>query len=348
MNKRIISLVLVLLLACMLFTACASNANAPSEAAKPAETAAPAQAAAPAETAAPAEAATAGEKTYDVVFIAADMANESQAFSSKMFTKFGKDYGLNVTVLDARGDAANEAQVVTNCIAQGAKAIFVNPNDINGIVPSLMEAKKAGVVVGMFSSDLPEEFADNRDFFVGVNDNMAGETAGQAFLKKFPDGATIVEIGGQAGHDAQIKRNDGFTTAIKDSKIKVIDSQNCKTWSTSDAMAIMEDFIVKYGDQIQGVFCHWDNGATGIIEAMKAAGIKDVFIVGVDGCRAGFDQVRAGEQSITIMQNFENMSKKSLELARKVLDGESVEKINFIPLDAVSLENIDTFTAPEW
>jgi ribose transport system substrate-binding protein len=56
-------------------------------------------------------------------------------------------------------------------------------------------------------------------------------------------------------------------------------------------MNIMDDFIVKYGDQIQGVFCHWDNGATGVIGALKNANMTDVFVVGVDGCRAGFDQV---------------------------------------------------------
>jgi ABC-type sugar transport system substrate-binding protein len=96
------------------------------------------------------------------------------------------------------------------------------------------------------------------------------------------------------------------------------------------------------------VFCHWDNGVTGIIGAAKAANKEGLFVVGVDGCRAGFDQVRNGGQSVTIMQNFENMSKKSLELARQVVDGKTVELINFIPLDIVNKDNIDTFTAPEW
>ena len=35
-----------------------------------------------------------------IAFIAANMANESQAFSSKQFQKFGKDYGFEVVVLD--------------------------------------------------------------------------------------------------------------------------------------------------------------------------------------------------------------------------------------------------------
>ena len=284
-----------------------------------------------------------------IAFIVANMANESQAFSSKQFQKYGKDYGFDVVVLDAKGDTQTESQLVTNSIAQKFKAIFLNPNDINAIVPSLMKAKQAGVVVGMFSSDLAPANQKYRDFFVGVNDTMAGEAAGEAFIARFPNGATIVEVGGQAGHDAQIKRHDGFNKKIKGSKIEVIDYKTPQQWSTAEAMAIMEDLIVKHGNKIQGVFCHWDNGVTGVSQALKAANMMDrMFIVGVDGNRAGFDQVRAGTQSVTIMQNFEVMSKKSMENARAVIDGKKVEPVNFAKLDSVDAKNINQFTPPEW
>jgi ribose transport system substrate-binding protein len=283
-----------------------------------------------------------------VAFIPGSMANESQAFAAKMFMKYGKDYGFEVIILDGKGDAQVQAQAVNNAVAQGVKAIFTNPNDINAIIPSLAAAKKAGVIIGMFSSDLPPSMQNNRDFFVGVNDTMAGEASAQAFIEKFPNGANVVEIGGQSGHDAQIKRHDGFNKAIKGTNIKVIDYKACQQWDTSQALAIMEDMLVKHGDKIQGVFCHWDNGATGIIGALKARKKTGVFIVGVDGNRAGFDQVRSGDQGVTIMQNFETFAKKTLEFTKKIIEGGSVKAVNFIPLDIVNKDNIDTFTAPEW
>ena len=292
--------------------------------------------------------ANAADATHKVAFLPGAMSNPSQAFAAKMFQKYGPDYGCEVTILDGEGDAAIQAQTVTNAIAQGMDAIFINPNDINAIIPALMEASDAGLIVGMFSSDLPEGAREIRDFFVGVNDNMAGEAAAQAFLNNFPDGATVVEVGGQAGHDAQLKRHDGFNSVIKGSNIEVLDYQATQEWATDQAMAIMEDFIVKYGDEIQGVFCHWDGGATGIINALANANMEGVFLVGVDGNSSGFDQVRAGTQSVTIMQNFEAMAKKSLELAQAKLNGEDVEAVNFMPLDIVTLDNIDDFTPPEW
>jgi len=283
-------------------------------------------------------------------FIISNMANESQAFSSKMFLKYGAEYGFDMYTFDAKGDTQAESQIVTNCIAQKFKVIFLNPNDINAIVPSLMKAKQAGIIVGMFSSDLAAANQKYRDFYAGVNDTMAGQQAAAAFIKKFPNGAKIVEIGGQAGHDAQIKRHDGFNAAIKGSKIQVIDYKACTQWSTSEALTIMENMIVKYGKDIQGVFCHWDNGATGVLQAAKAAGMTGLFIVGVDGNRAGYVQVQSGEQSVSIAQDFTVMAKKDLELAKAVVAGKKVEPVNFVPLTVVDKALIDSgeFDMPEW
>jgi ribose transport system substrate-binding protein len=283
-------------------------------------------------------------------FIVSNMANESQAFSAKQFLKYGAEYGFDMYTYDAKGDTQAESQIVTNCIAQKFKVIFLNPNDINAIVPSLMQAKRAGLIVGMFSSDLASANQKYRDFYAGVNDTMAGQQAAAAFMKQFPNGAKIVEIGGQAGHDAQIKRHDGFNSAIKGSKIQVIDYKACTQWSTSEALTIMENMIVKYGKEIQGVFCHWDNGATGVLQAAKAAGMTNLFIVGVDGNRAGYVQVQSGEQSISIAQDFTVMAKKDLELAKAVLGKKKVEPVNFVPLTVVDKALITSggFDAPEW
>ena len=284
-----------------------------------------------------------------LAFLPGTLSNESQAYAAKMFERHGGEYGFDILVLDSpNADAQIQAQNVNNCIAQGVDVVAVNPNDINAIVPSLMEAKEAGVTVCLFSSDLPPQFAEVRDIFCGVDDTMAGEVAAKAFIKKFPKGARIVEIGGQAGHDAQIKRYQGFHKIIDNSNIEVLASQNCDSWSTNDAMTRMEDFITKFGDQIDGVFCHWDNGAAGVIQALENAGMHNVYLVAVDGCRAGFKQILDGKQDITIAQSFENIAKKTLECAQNKLNGKTYAAVNFVPLETVGKDNINNYEMPEW
>jgi len=289
-------------------------------------------------------------KLVKAAFVISNAANESQAFSAKQFLKFGSQFGFDMYTFDAKGDTQAESQIVTNCIAQRFKVIFLNPNDISAIVPAIIKAKAAGMIVGMFSSDLAPENQKYRDFYAGVNDTMAGQQAAQAFIKHFPNGAKIVEIGGQAGHDAQIKRHDGFNgpEGIKGSNIQVLDYKACQQWATDQAQAIMEDDIVKYGNDIQGVFVHWDNGATGVIQAAKAAGIKGLFIVGVDGNRAGYYQVQSGDQAVSIAQDFVLMTKTDLGLARDELAGKKIKQINFVPLFVVDKDSIASFDPPEW
>lgn len=285
-----------------------------------------------------------------VAFVVSNQANESQAFSAKEFVKYGPDYGFEVSTFDAKGDTQAESQIVTNAIAQKFKAIFVNPNDIHAIVPALKKAKEAGLVVGMFSSELVGDDQKYRDFAATSDDNLGGQLAAQQFIKAFPKGATIVEIGGQAGHNAQLQRHDGFNGAkgLKGSKIQVLDFKACQQWATDQAQAIMEDDIVKYGDKIQGVFVHWDNGATGVIQAAKAAGLKNLFIVGVDGNKAGYVQVKSGDQAVSIAQDFTAMAKKELSLAKDVMAGKKVQAFNVIPQLIYDKTTVANYPLPQW
>jgi len=283
-------------------------------------------------------------------FIVSNQANESQAFSAREFVKYGPQYGFDVTTFDAKGDAQAESQIVTNCIAQKFKVIFLNPNDINAIVPALMKAKQAGIIVGMFSSYLTGGNEKYSDFASSSDDLLGGQLAAQQIIKAFPNGAKFVEIGGQAGHNAQLQRHDGFNgpKGIQGSKIEVLDFKACQQWATDQAQAIMEDFIVKYGNEIQGVFVHWDNGATGVIQAAKAAGLKNLFIVGVDGNKAGYVQVKSGEQSVSIAQDFTAMVKKSLQLAKDRLAGKKVVAFNIIPQIIYDKNTVKNYSTPEW
>lgn len=281
-----------------------------------------------------------------LVFIPGQLANPSQAFGWKMFQKHGEDYGFEVSVLDGKGDAQEQNKAINNAVAQGVDVMVVNPNDNVAIIPALQAAREAGIIVSAYSTTQEEGAVD---FWVAVDDVAGGETAAEAIMAAFPDGATGVEIGGQAGHDAAIRRHDGFRAGIEGADIEVLDYQNPQQWDTAQAQAIAEDMVTKYGDQIQFVFCHWDNGATGVINALTAAGLEDVMIIGVDGNKTGFDQVKSWPNYISIAQNFETITTITLETANKFLNGELTEYTPiFIPFDIITKESIDNFTPPEW
>jgi len=329
MKKRISAILFVLAMMVGLIAACAQDT--------------------PAADAPAAEApADEGGTILRAAFVTQAMSNESQAFSWREFQRLAPEHGFEVTVFAGENEPAVEFDGILTAIAEGFDAVFVNPSDYSAILPAMQQAYDAGLVVGFFSTIPDEEHHSFIHFFVGSDDLLGGIQAGEFVSQNFPDGANFVEVGGQAGHSAAMDRHNGFQQGIADN-IVMLDSQFAPTgWNTHEALAIMEDFIVRFGDDIDIVWTHWDNGASGVIDALAAAGMDDVFVIGVDGNRTGYAQVRAGTQALSVGQSFTNMANESLRLARIVVEGGSVPIENFIPLDMVTLDTIDNFVEPDW
>ena len=289
------------------------------------------------------------EGEVKVAFITQSLSNASQAYAWTQFQKYAPEYGFTVQVFEEDYNAENGDRAIHQCIADGYTAICINPTDPSAIVPALMDAKEAGVIVVLYSSELEEGDKEFRDAMCGTDDVMCGEVAAKTLMEAFPDGVNVVEVGGQSGHSAQIKRHDGFVKTIEGTNVNMLDSKDCEAWSSDDALAIMEDFIVKYGEDIQAVYCHWDVGATGCIEALKNAGMEGVYVIGVDGCMVGYEQVKEGTQALCIGQSFSQMTQDAFTVITKLMNGEELESdVVWTALDVVTADTIDNFPWPEW
>lgn len=297
------------------------------------------------------EAPSSGGDKPTLMFVA-QIDNPSQAFSWKMYQKNAEKYGFNVTVCDNKNDVQQQTTCINDAVAQGVDAIAINPKDEMGYVPATKEAMAAGIPVCLSMVPPAEEAREGSTCSVSVDDIKGGNTAAEAIIAAFPDGATGVEIGGQAGHVAANNRHTGFTEGIKGKNITVLDYQNPSAWDTAEAQAIAEDMITKYGDKIQFIFTHWDNGATGVINALKAVNepwANEVMIIGVDGNKTGFQQVESWPNYISIAQNAETITSKVMEqLMLFIKKDASAVKDNIIPFDIINKDTIGNFTAPEW
>jgi ABC-type sugar transport system substrate-binding protein len=349
MKKRFLILaVSIICVVSLVFTGCAQQASPSNDTTKAPETT---EAAETTEGDADQTSASGSDKMYNVAVCNADIATPVFAFMEKMFALNAPGNNMTVTQFDGKGNTATQAQQLEDCITQGFDAIILDPVDPAGLVPACKKVMAAGIPLATFSSDLPAENEADRTFCVTADDYQAGVIAAQEFMKAFPDGASIVEVGGMAGYDAQIKRHNGFRDTIEGSNITVLDFQTCPTgWDANEAMDMMQNFIVKYGDEIEGIYCHWDGGLTGCFQALNAAKMDPVplFTLGIDGNQDGFKNVGEGLQDISLMQNFELMTNVCQQLMVEVLEGGTVESSTMPPWGIVTSESIDTFTAPEW
>jgi len=301
---------------------------------------------------APGSAAPSAAGDKPTLAFVAQIDNPSQAFSWKMYQKNAEKYGFNVVVCDNKNDVQQQTTCINDMVAQGVDAIAINPKDEMGYVPATKEAMAKGIPVCLSMVPPAKEAIEGSTCSVSVDDIKGGQTAAEAIMKFFPDGATGVEIGGQAGHVAANNRHTGFTEGIKGKNIEVLDYQNPDAWDTKQAQDIAQQMITKYGDKIKFIFTHWDNGATGVINALKAVNepwAKEVLIIGVDGNKTGFQQVESWPNYISIAQNAETITSKVMEEAMKFIKKDpTATKENIIPFDIISKDTIANFTAPEW
>ena len=75
---------------------------------------------------------------------------------------------------------------------------------------------------------------------------------------------------GSPGYTVTRQRHDGFLEGIKGSEIKVLDSQPAN-FSQEKAQAVMEDYIARFGDKIDGAWSVEGNSGAGALTAVRAA-----------------------------------------------------------------------------
>lgn len=292
--------------------------------------------------------ASAADETIKMCWIVTSNTDESMKWFTENAEQKAEELGIELVAFDPNGDAQRQANMVNDAVAAGYDAILIIPVDREALIAPAKEAKEAGVVVVTWCGDFGPEGHQYRDFFVGPNDLEAGMLASEAIKAAFPDGASGVMIMGGPGEDPQVKREMGFEQGIEGSNIVLLGSLACEGWDPAKARTNMDDMITKYGDQIQYVYSHWDNGSTAIVQALEAAGMTDVFIVSVDGCREGFRLVNEGLIGSTIYQDMAMQSNTAVQGAYDIITKGTYENPEmtedneiFVPWITITKENAD-------
>lgn len=302
-------------------------------------------------TADPATPVDEGSDQLTIAWVASDMSDENLAYTTRVMEDYCAEKGIKLLTFDGKANAQTQANFMSNAISQNVDAIIIDTIDTAALGTTLMEVKEAGIIMGTVISDVDEMYQEYRDFYVGLDDNIAGEIAGGLFIEQFKDKdeAKVVCVEGATGSSPQIRRHDGFAAGIEGANINVIDSKTCSAWSIPDAMTIAEDFLTKYGSDLDGIFCHWDNGGTGVREALKAAGFNpgDVFMVTVDGCYAGFDLIRDGWSYASVMQDSTKIAQLGIDYVIQLSEGGTVPSITNPDPILITKDNVDDID-PGW
>lgn len=311
-KKLLFKLLAVLVLTSLVLTACGGSATE--------EPVAPAAQ----------EPAAGGAKTYaDMVLCYPQLGAESdwRTANTASFKETAEQLGIKQLVFsDAQQKQENQISAVRACIAQGVDVIALPPVVEDGWDAVLTEAKNAGIPVIIVDRSVS---ADSSLYAAHIGSDMVleGKRAAAEFNKKFPEGASILELSGTTGSGAAVGRASGFREDLN-SNITILDSQT-GNFTRAEALPVMQAFLQKYkpGEDFQGIFVHNDDMGIGAIEALKAAGVQpgDLFIVSVDGTRGGFQAMVDGWFQADVECN-PLLGPQVFEMALDLMNGKTIDR----------------------
>ncbi len=278
-------------------------------------------------------------------------ANNSDTYNyCAKFRSYLKDAteakGITIMVTDAGGDTNVQNGQIDDFIAQNANVVSAISNDLDGSVPALEAAKTAGIPYVTFLTSV--NGGDDYDgyIYVGSPNEDAGKAQGQYLVQVLPENAKILYFTGEPNDQQYIDRKKGLTEelAARDD-IEIVDEYNVKN-SKDQGMSTAEDCLLSY-DKIDAIVCQNDDAALGVVEALKSAGRLDgsILVLGVDGSDEALQSIKAGEMSMTALQDAKAQAEAGADIYAQLRDGTDPKDIDdvYIPFQIVTSDNVDDY-----
>ncbi|WP_433958364.1 ribose ABC transporter substrate-binding protein RbsB [Cytobacillus horneckiae] len=238
-----------------------------------------------------------------------------------------KELGMETTTVDAQNDPAKQVSDIEDLIQQGVDILLINPADSSAIASAISSANNANIPVITV-----DRSAEGGEVVAHVaSDNAAGgKIAGEYIIEQLGEEAKVVELEGIPGSSAARERGAGFNEAIAAASGYEVASKQAANFDRAQGLTVMENIIQSTKD-FKAVFAHNDEMALGAVQALNAAGLTDVIVVGFDATEDAVKAVEDGKMAATVAQKPDLMGEQAVEAAQKVLKDETVEE--FIPVE---------------
>ena len=155
-----------------------------------------------------------------------------------------------------------------------------------------------------------------------------GTVGGYEIAKKMfaafptPNKGKIVALQGALVSQAAIDRFQGLQRALKEFPgVQLLDQQTAE-WDRTKAVQTVENWLVAYPSQIDGVWAANDSMALGAVEALRSAGLAGkVKVVGCDGDSEAVEAIIKGEMTADVTPDPMWQAGMGLSLAYHALTG---------------------------
>ncbi len=267
-----------------------------------------------------------GAKNAKIAFLMPDNASTRYELQdAPLFKKKLKQLcsGCSVLYQNADADAAKQQQQADSALAQGVKAIVLDPVDSAAAATTVQKAKSQNIPVIAYDRPIPKA---PPDYYVSFNNEKIGASIAQSLLdhlKQTNAKGGLLQINGSPTDAAAGLIKKGVHSAVDPADYKLLAEYDTPDWAPPKAQDWTSGQITKFRGQIAGVVAANDGTGGGAISAFKSAGVKPVPpVTGNDAELAAVQRIINGDQYNTISKPIKIVASAAAEVAYKFASGD--------------------------
>ena len=266
--------------------------------------------------------------------------NRDGSYLQKQF----EDAGYEVELTYSDNETDRQVNDIQNLISDGVNLLVVAAIDGEALNTVMDEAAEAGIPVISYDRLIK---SDAVSYYVSFDNYTVGTLQGQYVvdtldLENAGDKTYNIEFtaGDPADNNAGYFFNGAFDVLkpyIDAGTLNVVsgqtdfDSVATPAWDTQTALERMQNILAFYyadGIQLDAAVCSNDSTALGVTQAIESdyAGSNTVLITGQDGDEANLANIVDGKQSMTVYKAVANEAVVTLDLAKAMLAGDTVDE----------------------
>ncbi|MEI8055885.1 MAG: sugar ABC transporter substrate-binding protein [Actinomycetes bacterium] len=312
----------------------------------------PAASSAPATSAAPTGAATTDVAGKRVVIVSCGDVNPWCAIYNKTIIAGLEAKGVKVEYLQDPFDSALQIQHLQSAIASKPDLILLEPDDDKSLVPSMLQAKAAGIPI-IYNNSHPADAAKDAVISVVNADQAAlGTFAAQNCVEGmkaagFAKGNVIALTGADATATSQDRVTAFKAELAKTPEFTLVSEQN-GNWDPALTGKLASQLFAEYANKggIQCAYGMADYQANAIVQAAQQAGLpvgaanKGLIVTGSNCFKVGIDNIKAGTMYGTATQAPDTEGNSVVNWTLKFLGGETIPAQNLTTEFRVTMDTL--------
>lgn len=259
------------------------------------------------------------DDVVEVAVLTPYLANAATKEVIELFEAQGAERGWEVSVVDTAGDMNRLNSAFQDAAAQGADAIVLGTGDPTQISLGLKAAADADVPVFAIDAGASDDIVAN----VTSDNADLGEQSANALIQAMGGSGAVVMLTHDP-HPGVRARAEGARAVFEAAGIEVLEAKHVEVpGPVEDARTSVQDIMSARAGEVTGIWGGWDEPALGATQALEAAGISDVPVVGVDGQEFALAEIAKGGPFIaTVKQDWPAIAIEVADLVEaKVVDG---------------------------